>query len=91
MTELLRNSKHEEEARRYQQLVVSSYSHVYLETMETAADKETESHKTGNTGVLCAHGGEQPKRLLEDIEYDYGQERTIKRKTAFSLKSKKLC
>ena len=57
MTELLRNSKHEEEARRYQQLVVSSYSHVYLETMETAEDEEAKPYSIRHTRILCMLGG----------------------------------
>ena len=54
---------------------------VYLETMEAARDEETEPDKTGDTGVLCMYGGEQPKGVLENIQYNNGQEGIIKRKT----------
>lgn len=62
-------------------MAVPSDTDVYMEAVETAKDKETEPDKTGDTGVLCAHGGEQPKRLLENFQYNYGQKGTVKRKT----------
>lgn len=54
---------------------------VYMETVEAAENEETEPDKTGDTGVLCLHGGKQPKRLLENFQHNYGQKGTIKRKT----------
>ena len=54
-------------------MAVPSNPDVYLETVETAKDEETEPYKTGDTGVLCMYGGEQPERVLEDIQYINGQ------------------
>ena len=52
-----------------------------METVETAKDEETEPGKTGDTGILRMYGGEQPKGVLENIQYNNGQEGNVKRKT----------
>ena len=62
-------------------MAVPSNPDVYLETVETAKDEETEPYKTRDTGIFCMYGGEQPKRVLEDIQYINGQKGIIKRKT----------
>ena len=52
-----------------------------METVETAKDEETEPDKTGDTGIFRKYGGEQPKRVLENLQYINGQEGINKRKT----------
>ena len=79
--ELLRYRKHEEPNRRSQRMAVPTNSHVYLEAVETAKDKETASHQSWDTGLLCAHGGKQSKRLLENGKHNNGQTSVVKRKT----------
>ena len=54
---------------------------VHMETVETAKNEETEPYKTRDTGILRTHGGEQPERVLEDIQYNNGQKSVIERKT----------
>ena len=54
-------------------MAVPSNPDVYLETVETAKDEETEPYKAGDTGILCMYGGEQPKRVLEDVQHNNGQ------------------
>ena len=62
-------------------MAVSAIAHVHLEIVETAKDKETTSHQSGDTGVLRKHGGKQSKRLLENGQYDNGEKSVVKRKT----------
>ena len=62
-------------------MVVPSNPYVHMETVETAEDEETEPDKTGDTGIFRKYGGKQPERVLERLQYDNGQEGTIKRKT----------
>ena len=73
MVELLWDSRHEEQYRRPEQVAVSQNPDVYLETVETAKDEETEPDKAGDTGILCMYGGEQPKRVLENVQHNNGQ------------------
>ena len=62
-------------------MAIPSNPYVYMETVETARDEETEPDKTGDTGILCVYGGKQPKRVLENLQHNNGQEGIIKRKT----------
>ena len=54
-------------------MAVPSNPNVHMETVETAEDEETEPDKTGDTGILRMHGGEQPERVLENLQYINGQ------------------
>ena len=81
LDELLRNRKHEENDRRTQRLAVPTYPDVLLETVETAKDEEPASHWFGDSGVLRAHGSQQPERVLENGQHDNGQTCVVKRKT----------
>ena len=81
MDELLWDRKHEEPDRRPQRMAVSADTYVHLEAVETAKDKETASHKSGDSGILCAHGGKQSERLLENGQHDNGEKSVVKRKT----------
>ena len=62
-------------------MAVPPYSHVYMETMEEAENKEEESSKTWRAGGTCTHGGEQSKRLLVCYPNGSGQHGDDKRKT----------
>ena len=62
-------------------MAVPSNPYVHMEAVETAEDEEAEPDKTGDTGIFRMYGGEQPKRVLEKLQYDNGQEGLIKRKT----------
>lgn len=48
MAELLRNSGYEEQRREVEWMAVSPDTNVYLETMETAQNKEEETHWSGD-------------------------------------------
>ena len=62
-------------------MAVPADPHVYLEAVEIAKDKETASNQSWDTGILCKHGGIQPKGLLENGQYDNGEKSVVKRKT----------
>ena len=81
MAQLLRNCKHEEQYRWHQWMALSQNTHVYMETMEIAQNKEEKSYKNGNPWILCEHGGKLSKGTLVLCQSDDSQEGHDKRKT----------
>ena len=62
-------------------MALSQNTHVYMETMEIAQNKEEKSDKNGNPWILCEHGGKLSKGTLVLCQSDDSQESHDKRKT----------
>ena len=66
MAELLWDSGHEEQHQKPEWVAVPPDKDVYLETVETAKDTQTETDRFRFAGMGSLRGGIQPKSLLED-------------------------
>ena len=62
-------------------MALSQNSYVYMETVETAENKEKKSNKDGNTRILRKYCGEQSERTLENLQQHNGKTGNDKRKT----------
>ena len=81
MDKLLRNSKYEEQYRRYQWMALSQNTYVYMETMEETKDKGAKSNQDGSAGGFGMAGRKQPPGLLVYDTYSCRKYGNDKRKT----------
>ena len=81
VTELLWNSKHEEQYRRHQWMALSQNTYVYMETMEETENKGKQSNEDGSAKRFGVAGRKQPPRLLVHDAYSCRKYGNDKRKT----------
>ena len=62
-------------------MALSQNTYVHMETMETTKDEKEKSYQNGNTRILCAYGGKQPKRTLVLFKPYNSKTSDVKRKT----------